>query len=149
LPALPDSRQVSILHGDYRLDNTIVDTSGSGGIAAIVDWEMSTLGDPLADVGLLLTYWNPVSAPVIGGRGPSSPGTRFPDASYVRDRYQAASGSDLEQIGWYEALGHFKLAVIAKTIQMRQAQGHSVGVGNEQVASAIPALVERGLELCP
>lgn len=118
-----------------------------GRVAAIIDWEMATLGDPLADLGLLLTYWNPASAPVTGTEHAISANPGFPGAGHVADRYARNSGRDVQDIDWYVAFGNFKLAVIAQTIQARYAQGLTVGDRFESAALSIPLLIDqaRGL----
>ncbi|MGI9557384.1 MAG: phosphotransferase family protein [Solirubrobacterales bacterium] len=118
---IPDQGPAAIVHGDYRLDNMIVAESGE--IAAVVDWELCTLGDPLADIGLLLVYWSDpgdelvplVETPTI------APG--FPSREHIRDRYAERSGRDLSQIDFYVALGYWKLAVVLEGVYARYAAG--------------------------
>jgi aminoglycoside phosphotransferase (APT) family kinase protein len=135
---VPQSRDVAVLHGDYRLDNVIVGADAR--IAAVLDWEMSTLGDPLADVGLLLVYWNTPSAmdsvSTTGG---------FLTGAEVARRYAEVTGRDLSRLGWYVALGFYKLAVVAEGIHFRHTQGKTVGEGFERFGAMAPALVEQGL----
>ncbi|MBA2812770.1 phosphotransferase family protein [Streptomyces sp. KM273126] len=147
--ALPKSGAAAIVHGDYRLDNTILAPGGFGRIAAIVDWEMATLGDPLADLGMLLMYWEPVCEPVLGsGHVPTSnPG--FPSGRELAERYAERSGRDIGTLTFYQALACFKLAVIAEGIHARHLAGRTVGTGFERVGSAVPALLRSGLELVP
>jgi aminoglycoside phosphotransferase (APT) family kinase protein len=137
--AVPDSRDASVLHGDYRLDNVII--GGDGAIAAVLDWEMSTLGDPLADVGLLLVYWETLSAQagVTASNG-------FATADEVLEHYAKRTGRDLSTIDWYVALGFYKLAVVAEGIYYRHIHGKTVGEGFERFATMPATLVERGLE---
>jgi aminoglycoside phosphotransferase (APT) family kinase protein len=144
---LPGQARAAIVHGDYRLDNTILAASDHGRIAAIIDWEMATLGDPLADLGLLLTYWSALSAPVTGSGHPVSAHEGFPASGYLIDRYQNRSGATVEDIAWYIAFGHFKLAVIAQTIHARYLKGLTVGAQFDSAGLAIPDLIEhaRGL----
>jgi aminoglycoside phosphotransferase (APT) family kinase protein len=136
--AVPDSRDATVLHGDYRLDNVIV--GGDGAIAAVLDWEMSTLGDPLADVGLLLVYWETLSAQagVTASNG-------FASAEEVARHYAERTGRDLSAMDWYVALGFYKLAVVAEGIYYRHTQGKTVGEGFERFATMPATLVERGL----
>ena len=140
---LPSSPPAAIVHGDYRLDNTILAARDPGQVAAIIDWEMATLGDPLADLGLLLTYWDPVSAPVTGTEHAVSANPGFPDAGHLVRRYASGSGRDVDGMAWYVAFGHFKLAVIAQTIQARYARGLTVGARFDSAAAAIPVLIGR------
>lgn len=144
LPGRPGS---AIVHGDYRLDNTILDASDHGRVAAIIDWEMATLGDPLADLGLLLTYWSPLSARVTGAGHPVSTNQGFPDGAYLAHRYEQVSESVIEDLAFYEAFGHFKLAVIAQTIHARYLQGLTVGPEFASAGTAVADLIARGREL--
>jgi aminoglycoside phosphotransferase (APT) family kinase protein len=144
LPGRPGS---AIVHGDYRLDNTILDAGDHGRVAAIIDWEMATLGDPLADLGLLLTYWSPLSARVTGAGHPVSTNHGFPDGAYLARRYEQVSESVIEDLAFYEAFGHFKLAVIAQTIHARYLQGLTVGPEFASAGTAVTDLIARGREL--
>jgi aminoglycoside phosphotransferase (APT) family kinase protein len=143
---VPESSGASLLHGDYRLDNTILSAQDPGRIAAIIDWEMATLGDPLADLGLLLTYWTPVAARVTGTAHAVSANQGFPSTAQLIDRYQVGSGASLVNLAFYVAFGHFKLAVIAQTINARYRQGLTVGPEFESAGEAIPYLVQVGLD---
>jgi aminoglycoside phosphotransferase (APT) family kinase protein len=118
---IPEQGPATVVHGDYRLDNMIL--SSSGEVAAVVDWELCTLGDPLADVGMLIVYWSEpgdelmplFEAPTI------APG--FPNREEVRDRYAAASGRDLSEIDFYVALAWWKLAIILQGVYARFSAG--------------------------
>ena len=145
--AVPVSGAPAIVHGDYRLDNTILAPDGFGWIAAIVDWEMATLGDPLADLGMLLMYWDPTCEPVLGARHVPTANPGFPTGTELAARYAEKSGRDTDALPYYQALGCFKLAVIAEGIHARYLAGRTVGTGFERVGSAVPALLRSGLEL--
>src|SRR4029077_12307837 len=111
---VPDQGPATIVHGDYRLDNMILTSTGE--VAAVVDWELCTLGDPLADVGLLMVYW-----PERGGGGgclgePAAAGAGVPARDELCRRYAERSGRDLSQIDYYVALGFWKLAVILEGV---------------------------------
>jgi aminoglycoside phosphotransferase (APT) family kinase protein len=133
------------VHGDYRLDNTVVAADDS--IAAVLDWEMATLGDPLADVGLMKVYWeiaeelpgNPVAQAV-------NPAAGFPRMSELVDRYADRTGLDLTPLPWYSAFAAYKLAVIAEGIHYRYTQGKTVGEGFSHLGSLVPPLVASALE---
>lgn len=146
---LPPSGAPAVVHGDYRLDNTILAPGDFGRIAAIVDWEMATLGDPLADLGMLLMYWDPTCEPVLGARHVPTAGPGFPSGRELAERYAEKSGRDIGALSYYQALGCFKLAVIAEGIHARYLAGQTVGAGFERVGSAVPALLRSGLELLP
>ncbi|WP_328436577.1 phosphotransferase family protein [Streptomyces sp. NBC_00444] len=147
--SLPVSGTPAIVHGDYRLDNTILAPGDFGRITAIVDWEMATLGDPLADLGMLLMYWDPTCEPVLGARHVPTANPGFPSGRELAERYAARSGRDIADLAFYQALGCFKLAVIAEGIHARFSAGQTVGTGFDRVGSAVPALLRSGLELLP
>ncbi|WP_405864813.1 phosphotransferase family protein [Streptomyces sp. NBC_00005] len=147
--SLPTSGAPALVHGDYRLDNTILRTGDFGRIAAIVDWEMATLGDPLADLGMLLMYWDPTCEPVLGARHVPTANPGFPTGRELAERYADESGRDINALPYYQALACFKLAVIAEGIHARFLAGQTVGTGFERVGSAVPALLRSGLELLP
>jgi aminoglycoside phosphotransferase (APT) family kinase protein len=143
---LPDSAGGTLVHGDFRLDNTLVTLGAQPAIAAVVDWEMSTLGDPLADLGLTLTYWaDPDDAqwqPVgPGGSVTGLPGFYTP--GQFAARYAELTGRDVSGIGYYMAFGCFKLAVVLEGINARFLQHKTVGEGFEQEGQRVPLLIER------
>ncbi|MEO3824111.1 phosphotransferase family protein [Actinomadura sp. B10D3] len=138
---VPAESTPAIVHGDYRLDNLLVDSADR--IAAVLDWEMATLGDPLTDLALLLVYMGR-KAPVPGTADVSgAPG--FPTAEDVLARYAARSGRDVSRIGFYVGLACFKLAVISEGIHYRYIHGQTVGEGFETVGDAVEPLLRSGL----
>jgi len=147
--ATPVDSATCVVHGDYRLDNTLVDNGDPGRILAIVDWEMATLGDPLADLGLLLVYWDPVCEPVLGLRHVPTANAGFPAGADLALRYAQRSGRDLSLLGFYQALGYLKLAVIAEGIHARYLAGNTVGPGFDTVGSAVAPLLRAGLDWLP
>lgn len=143
---IPRSQRAAIVHGDYRLDNVIVDDRDK--IAAVLDWEMAALGDPLADLGLLCVYWTELET-LGGGNGLTSAvdsAAGFPAQDELIERYAARSGLDVTALPWYIAFGYFKLAVIAEGIHYRFLSGQTVGSGFEGMGGLVPALVRRGLD---
>jgi len=143
--AVPRESGAALVHGDYRWDNTIL--GPDAGIAAIVDWEMAALGDPLTDLGLLLAYWDPRVAPVLGVRHVPTAVAGFPAAAGLAEQYARRSGRDLADLAFYQALGWFKLAVIAEGIHARHRAGQAVGDGYDGVGAAVPGLIDAGLDL--
>ncbi len=120
--AVPPQGSVSIVHGDYRLDNVMVDPA-TGSVQAVLDWELTTLGDPLADVGLLLVYWTePGEQLRVLPDAPTSV-EGFASRSDLIERYATASGRDLDGIGYYVAFGYWKLACILEGVYGRYASG--------------------------
>jgi aminoglycoside phosphotransferase (APT) family kinase protein len=176
---VPPASGVAIVHGDYRLDNMIIAGEGlpeppgvhsageglpeptgvhSDRIVAVLDWEMATLGDPLADLGLSLVYWGLWLDPVGGGlfgKPPEAGSLPTPDdlaARYARRgglaRAARSAGSrpiDPDGLGWYLAFAYFKIAVILEGIYYRHQAGQTVGAGFDHVGAMVPLLVERGV----
>ena len=118
---IPEQGPATIVHGDYRLDNMIL--SPDGEIAAVVDWELCTLGDPLADVGMLLVYWSEPGDELMPLFDPPTTAPGFPTREFVRTRYAERSGRDLAEIDFYVALACWKLAVILEGVFSRYAAG--------------------------
>lgn len=145
--AVPESSRATIVHGDYRLDNVLVTVdSGEPQISAVLDWEMATLGDPLADVGLLLVYWDGLGSVdnTITGRVGGIGG--YPTGDALRRRYADRSGLDLSSLDWYVGFGFYKLAVIIEGIHYRYVQGQTVGAGFDEIGALVAPIVALGLE---
>jgi aminoglycoside phosphotransferase (APT) family kinase protein len=121
LARVPEQGPATIVHGDYRLDNSMVDEHGD--VVAVLDWEICTLGDPLADVGLLQVYWNgPNDAEgAWSGTATSAPG--FWDRRQLAERYAEVSGRDLSQLDFYVAFAFWKLACIIEGVYSRYLGG--------------------------
>jgi aminoglycoside phosphotransferase (APT) family kinase protein len=130
----------AIVHGDYRLDNVLVGADDK--VAAVVDWEMATLGDPLTDIGMMLVYQR-IGDLGNGPMGSAAPG--FPSEAELLGRYAELSGRDLSNLGFYIALGSFKLAVIAEGIYFRHVHGQTVGPGFEETGTIVEPLAVSGL----
>ncbi len=134
---VPVQHGVSIAHGDFRFGNCLVDTS-SGRIAAVLDWELCTLGDPLADLGYLGVYW--VGA---DGEGRHNDPTSAPGfASYhdVVERYAQRTGRDVSQIDYYVAFSSWRLAVISEGVYARYLHG---AMGDQNDPEALEARQDR------
>jgi aminoglycoside phosphotransferase (APT) family kinase protein len=121
----PEQIGLGIVHGDYRLDNTVFDDKGT--VRAILDWELCTLGDPMADLGLLMVYWNDrTEAQVaIGVSATSAPG--MATRADLLERYAATSGRDVSTIPFYTAFGYWKLACIMQGVYARYLGGAGGG----------------------
>lgn len=144
----PPSAQRSLVHGDFRLDNTILHPARAGEIVAVLDWELSALGDPLSDLGALLAYWSEaadddvlVAARVVP---PVTAAHGFPTRDELVERYADRTGFDLSGLAWYVAFSYLKIAIICQGIADRVAHGAMVGDGFENAGSEIDALVTAG-----
>jgi aminoglycoside phosphotransferase (APT) family kinase protein len=149
--ALPPQAKTSIVHGDYRIDNTMLDATDATKVRAVLDWEMSTLGDPLSDAALMCVYRHPMFDMVHANAAWSSP--QIPSADELAQKYSVAAGLSLDHWEFYMALAYFKLAIIAAGIQFRDRMGSGAGSGDHQqgseygdkVGEAVAPLVAAGL----
>ena len=139
---IPEQGPATIVHGDYRLDNMILTPRGE--VAAVVDWELCTLGDPLADVGLLMVYWPEAGDELIALGQPATLAPGFPKREELRTRYAERSGRDLAQLDFFVALGYWKLAIILEGVYARYAAGQygKVDPGIEEFARLVERLAE-------
>lgn len=143
---LPADGPTGLVHGDFRLDNALVRLRPEPLIAAVVDWEMSTLGDPLSDLGLTLVYWTDPGdeeylPPPVGATVTTAPG--FLTSREFAARYAGLTGYDLADLDFYVAFGCYKLAVILEGIHARYLQRATVGEGFERFGAAVPILLDR------
>jgi aminoglycoside phosphotransferase (APT) family kinase protein len=146
----PSSPAPTLVHNDYKLDNVMLGDGSRDGvdsvdrIEAVLDWEMATVGDPLADIGLTLCYWAWADAPQLRARG--VPALTSQPGWYTRDqfvqRYAERTGRDLSHIGYYEVLGIFKLAVILQQIYYRFKRGQTQDARFQNFGEQIRGLVE-------
>ncbi|MFB7576143.1 phosphotransferase family protein [Streptomyces sp. NPDC056165] len=140
--ALPVSPAPAVVHGDYRLDNVLLGPDDR--ITAVLDWEMSTLGDPLTDLGLLVMYSTPLGMPDSPvSTTAEAPG--HPSAAQLVERYAERSGRDVSAVSWYTAFAWFKLAVILEGIHYRYTLGQTVGRGFDRIGDLVPVFIDHGL----
>ncbi|MFF4954050.1 phosphotransferase family protein [Streptomyces chattanoogensis] len=140
--ALPASPAPAVVHGDYRLDNVLIGADDT--VRAVLDWEMSTLGDPLTDLGLLVMYSQDLGladSPVSTTSGAAG----HPSPAELIERYAARSGRDTSSISWYTAFAWFKLAVILEGIHYRFTLGQTVGAGFDRIGELVPVFIDHGL----
>lgn len=144
--SLPTSPAPTIVHGDYRLDNVLIneDADGVDRIKAVLDWEMSTLGDPLTDLGLLVMYSAKLDLPD-SPVSTTATAAGHPDPAEIVERYAARSGRDVSAVSWYTAFAWFKLAVILEGIHYRYTLGQTVGAGFDRIGDLVPVFIEHGL----
>ncbi|MFF3887625.1 phosphotransferase family protein [Streptomyces sp. NPDC001914] len=139
---LPTSPAPTVVHGDYRLDNVLIGPDDR--IRAILDWEMSTLGDPLTDLGLLVMYSTRLELPN-SPISTTASADGHPEAAEIVERYAARSGRDVSAVSWYTAFAWFKLAVILEGIHYRYTKGQTVGAGFDRIGELVPVFIEHGL----
>jgi aminoglycoside phosphotransferase (APT) family kinase protein len=122
---LPEEGPATLVHNDYKLDNVML-AADPGRLVAVFDWDMCTLGDPLSDLGALLTYWSEPGDPAplrATAMMPADP--RFPAREELVRRYAERSGRDVSRIAYYHVLGLYRLAVIAAQIYVRFRRGQT------------------------
>jgi aminoglycoside phosphotransferase (APT) family kinase protein len=142
---VPTQRATSIVHGDYRIDNTLIAVDApSSSVAAVIDWELSTIGDPVADVAMMCAYRHPPFDLVMGA--PSAwTSERLPSVPELAAGYEAAGGVRLDEWGFHRALACFKVAVIAAGIDHRRRAGAGTGPGFDTAAQAVEPYLELAL----
>jgi aminoglycoside phosphotransferase (APT) family kinase protein len=145
--ARPTKPQPGIVHGDFKVDNIMVDRSDPSRIIGVLDWEMSTLGDTLTDLGILCSFWdnegefyNPITAGATALPG-------FPTRDEVVARYATLRGIDVADLDWYMVFADFKIAVILEGIHARHLQGHTTGEDFAGVGAMVGPLLGRALQI--
>jgi aminoglycoside phosphotransferase (APT) family kinase protein len=143
---VPATGRTGIVHGDYRLDNLIVHPDTLR-IAAVLDWEMATIGDPLTDLGLLLAYWNVLDR-IKTGKNPIADGlgaaAGFPTGEELLGRY-ARTAPLSDDLHWYVGLACYKLAIVLEGIHYRYTRGQTVGAGFDEIGALVPPLLQEGI----
>jgi aminoglycoside phosphotransferase (APT) family kinase protein len=139
---IPAGGPGAVVHGDFRLDNVLIGDDLQ--VNAVLDWEMSTLGDPLSDVALMLIY---AGRPLLFKDGKpfapiDLPG--HPSLDAMAARYAERSGRDVGDLHWYVGFAAFKLAVILEGVHFRYTKGQTVGAGFDTVGAMVPDLIEQG-----
>jgi aminoglycoside phosphotransferase (APT) family kinase protein len=145
----PPQRYTGVVHGDYRLGNMLADPA-TGAVAAVLDWELCTLGDVLADVGYLLNNWIQPGEPEI--RGATSTPTRvggFTSREEVVEAYSARTGFEVTDINYYRAFQHWRLAAIVEGVLSRYLQGVMAddSVDTDQYAEQVAELATESVRL--
>ena len=145
----PEPQRVSLVHNDLKLDNCLFDPANPDRVTAFFDWDMTTLGDPLIDVGTLLNYWpDPSDADDEARFGHGSmDGMGLPSRAAVTDRYASRSGLDTTDIGWYEAFALWKSGTVLQQLHHRWKMGDSADPRMETVADALPRLIRSARRL--
>jgi aminoglycoside phosphotransferase (APT) family kinase protein len=137
----------AIVHGDFRIDNTMLGKQMPPTVRAVLDWELSTLGEPLADLGLFLFYWREPSdvRPAMTPAPTMQPG--FPSRAYLAERYATRTGADLSSLSRWVALAHFKSAVIAQGIAARVEAGSMAGQEFGNIGGEVERIAAEGVAL--
>jgi aminoglycoside phosphotransferase (APT) family kinase protein len=142
---VPVQAHSAIVHGDYRLDNTLVALGEEPAVLAVVDWELSTIGDPVADVAMTCAYRDPAIDLVVGAPGAWT-SDRLPDVEALASAYVAAGGVPLEHWEFHLALANLKIAVIAAGIDHRFREGAGSGPGFETAGEAVEPFLDRAVQ---
>jgi aminoglycoside phosphotransferase (APT) family kinase protein len=145
---LPPSPPATIVHGDYRIGNAIYDADAPAHLRAILDWEMATIGDPLADVGYTLMFW--VQAGDAPGPLALSPVTAqpgFPSRAELIARYEERSGRSMQAVDWYVTLAMWKAVVFMEGNYRRAVTGATDDPYLKTFGDSVVALAQRALEV--
>lgn len=144
---LPRSGPPTIVHGDYKLDNVVFSAGPPARLLAILDWEMATLGDPLADVGWLAAYWGDTGEPpekmMIGGNKLSSTLPGFLTREQIVARYEERSGRSMQAFPFYHTFALWKLAIILEGLYAHYREGTASNPRAEEFAWRVPLTIER------
>lgn len=146
---VPDSPPSTVVQGDYKLDNVMLGAAEPR-LVAILDWEMSTIGDPLADLGWMLSFWREPGDPVDPVLSERTEVTRLPGFSSreeLIDRYRDRTGRDLQDVAWYTVLAIWKLAILLEGSYARHLSGVTDDPFFADLEEGVPALAERALTL--
>jgi aminoglycoside phosphotransferase (APT) family kinase protein len=139
----PESGPATVVHGDYRLGNLLVSLEAPARVVAILDWELATIGDPLADLGYLVATYSEPGSP--GGAMELSPATRapgFPSRLELVERYAEQSGRPVGSLAWYETLALWKAAVFCEALYGRYLQGERDDAWAGSLDAGVPRLLE-------
>jgi aminoglycoside phosphotransferase (APT) family kinase protein len=144
----PPQSGSAIIHNDYKLDNTIVDAEDLQTFLAVLDWDMSTLGDPLSDLGNVLALWvEPGDPPALQHSTMPIVGPGFPSRCDIVERYAARTGRDVSNVGWYRAFNIFRYAVIDQQIYVRYRRGQTQDDRFRDLGAVVKQLIETGRAL--
>src|SRR5439155_7792794 len=146
---VPVSREAALLHDEYKLDNVMLDPADPSRVVAVLDWEMSALGDPLVDLGILLCYWPQANDPP-ERRESISPVTAmpgWPSRAEMVERYADGTGRDVSRIAYYEIFAIFKIAVVLQQIYHRYHLGQTSDPRFAGMEERVLGLVQVATEL--
>ena len=141
--SVPEPQRVSLIHNDLKLDNCMIDPTDPDRVTAFFDWDMTTLGDPLCDIGTLMNYW-PDAGDADGGRHTSHDGMErmgLPSRAEMTERYAKQTGLDVSLVPWYDAFAQWKTAVVVRQLHHRWVVGDSTNEKMATIADRLPGLV--------
>jgi aminoglycoside phosphotransferase (APT) family kinase protein len=147
---MPASQATTLVHGDYKLDNVMFSAELPVRLIAILDWEMSTLGDPLADLGWMVSFWREpqdISDEIFAETGRITELPGFSTRAELIDRYESATGRDVRGLGWYVVLAIWKLAILLEGSYARHLAGMTDDPFFARMEQGVPALARRALEV--
>jgi len=142
---VPTSQRTGLIHGDFHLANAMFDMDGPK-LAAVVDWELSTIGDTRLDLGWLLATWPGPTTPAAAAVG-ARPWRGFPTREQLIDRYHASTGGFVDDLEWFEALACFKLAIILEGTHARACAGQAKRATGDWLHAAARGLAEKATGL--
>ena len=144
---LPRSQRATVVHNDYKLDNMMLDAEDPGRVSAVLDWEMTSVGDPLIDVGIVMCYWAQPNDPEMRREAISAltTGPGWYTREELLKHYAAATGHDLSNIAYYEVFGLFKLAVVLQQIYHRFHTGQTRDTRFREFDKRVKGLAEAGV----
>ena len=139
---MPTSTATALVHNDPKLDNCQFDAADPDRVTAVFDWDMTTVGDPMVDLGTLLNYWPDPSDPPDAWRGSHDllRELGLPPRAEIVQRYAERTGIDCSRARWYEAFAQWKTAVVVAQLHHRWRQGNSANPRHETIAEAVPVL---------
>ena len=138
---VPEPQRVSIVHGDLKFDNCQFQADDPDRVTSVFDWDMATLGDPLIDLGGLLSFW---PDPRLGKMPKGFLQGDWPTKAYLKEKYAEYSGLDLSRMPWYEALACAKTAVIAQQLYARYVAGATKDARMEKFGAAAKGFAQLG-----
>jgi aminoglycoside phosphotransferase (APT) family kinase protein len=139
----PESGPATVVHGDYRLGNVMLSTDAPARVIAVLDWELSTIGDPLADLGYLVATYSDAGSPRTALElSPVTAAEGFPSRKELAERYAERRGASLQELPWYEALALWKAAVFCEAIYGRYLRGERDDPWAAALVNGVPRLLE-------
>jgi aminoglycoside phosphotransferase (APT) family kinase protein len=145
--ALPPRSDATLVHGDFRLGNLLVALDDSVRVAAVLDWEMSTLGDPLTDLAHLLVYWEPTRGRLTHESQTIAQHPGFLTASELANRYATGSGRDLDRLDFYLAFEHWRAAIIKEAIFLRRTADGDQSEPPDDLGDSVDRHLEEAADL--